>query len=294
MYLATLGVNIQVVGVINNPGLRDIAFKIVSDPDFRTDQQGMRRALRQWFEAVTSQQREAAEQAFVIRWLEDVRAEFLREQGAARRTPAVAGAEMPKIVAGHLDEDDVVRETPQPASELKFQSVSPEWQRPRELREPEPGPAAADPRKRADASRPPSPVTITRQPVPVQQPSRKVASYRQMFPELAFPVQTASGPKPLAEFGAGDIEFRVGELGRQRSAWRTANAGDESRNDDLARRLDQGRARVAERAQNIRDAEGEARRLEAGAREMAEHGVTALGELPADVLAKCGFRRRVA
>jgi hypothetical protein len=136
-------------------------------------------------------------------------------------------------------------------------------------------------------------VKVTRT-APVQQPSRKVASYRQMFPELAFPVQTADGPKPLAEFTASDIEFRAGEIGRQRQAWRTANAGDESRNDELSRRLAQGQARVAERAQNIRDAEAEAKRLEAARREMADRKVATLGELPADVLAECGFRRRVA
>lgn len=282
------------MGVINNPGLREIAFKIVSDPGFTTDQQGMRRALRQWFEAVTPQQREAAEQAFIIRWLEDVHAEYRREQASA---PAVAGGQPSNIVAGHLDEDAPPREMPPPASALKFQSESPQWRRPEPVSEPErerPAVthAAPVPPKRPVVSRPPAPVTVTRK--PVQQPSRKVASYRQMFPELAFPVQTATGPKPLAEFGAGDIEFRVGELSRQRQAWRTANAGDESRNDELARRLDQGRQRVAGRAQNIRDTEGEARRLEAAAREMAERNVATLGELPADVIAECGFRRRVA
>lgn len=288
----------SLVAVINNPGLREIAFRIVNDPDFRTDQQGMRRALRQWFDAVTPQQREAAEQAFVIRWLEDVHAECRREQAAHRTASAVAGGEMTKVVAGLAEQISSPRETPEAVSELKFQSESPEWRKPEPERQPD-GPHVSTPTKRAvPASRPPAPVTVTRladkSAAPVQQPSRKVASYRQMFPELAFPVQTASGPKPLADFTAADIEFRSGEIGRQRQAWRIANAGDESRNDELARRIAQGQARVAERAQNIRDAEAEEKRLQAARREMAERGVAALGELPAEVLAECGFHRRVA
>lgn len=279
------------MAVINNPGLREIAFKIVSDPDFRTDQPGLRRALRQWFETVTPQQREAAEQAFIIRWLEDVHAEHRREQAARRTAPAVESAQPLNVVAGQVEAAAAPHETPPPVSDLKFQSQSPEWREP-ERERPLSVHTVRVPPKRPFTSRPASPVKVTRK-APVQQPSRKVASYRQMFPELAFPVQTASGPKPLAEFAAGDIEFRVGELGKQRSAWRTANAGDESRNEELARRLSQGHARVAERSQNIRDTEAEAKRLEAGAKRMAEHGVATLGELPVDVLAECGFRRRV-
>jgi len=292
------------MAVINNPGLREIAFKIVSDPDFRTDQQGMRRALRQWFETVTPQQREAAEQAFIIRWLEDIHAEHRREQAARRQAlPASADRELAGVVAGHLEAGGG-RETVAPVAELMFQSESPDWRKAEEAREPEPEPepapfpaarAAPVTPRRPSATPAAGPVTVSRlADRPVQQPSRKVAGYRQMFPELAFPVPTPSGPKPLAEFAAGDIDFRIAELGDRRQALRTANAGDESRNDELARRIMKAQTRISERSQGIRDANAEAKRLEAAQREMAERGIATLGELPADVLAECGFRRRTA
>jgi hypothetical protein len=288
--------------VINNPGLREIALKIVSDPDFRTDQQGMRRALRRWFDTVTPQQREAAEQAFIIRWLEDVHAEHVRGQ-AVRRTalPAAAGRELAGVIAGHLEAGGG-QGTVAPVAELMFQSESPDWRKAEEERDPEPEPAPFPPAPGPSvppARRPPTPaagpVTISRlSDRPVQQPSRKVAGYRQMFPELAFPVPTPSGPKPLAEFAAGDIDYRIAALGDRRQTLRTANAGDESRNDELARRIMKAQTRINERSQGIRDANAEAKRLEAAQREMSERGIATLGELPEGVLAECGFRRRIA
>lgn len=287
------------MAVINNPGLREIAFKIVSDPDFRTDQQGMRRALRQWFETVTPQQREAAEQAFIIRWLEDVHAEHRREQSVRRTAlPAAAGRELSSAIAGHLEAGGG-RETVAPVAELMFQSESPDWRKAEQYREPEPqsepSPAAPVTPRRPPATPAAGPVTVSRlADRPVQQPSRKVAGYRQMFPELAFPAPTLSGPKPLAEFAAGDIDYRIAQLGDRRQALRTANAGDESRNDDLARRIVKAQERISERSRGIRDAVAEAKRLEAAQREMAERGIATLGELPEGVLAECGFRRRTA
>jgi hypothetical protein len=286
--------------VINNPGLREIAFKIVSDPDFRTDQQGMRRALRQWFETVTPQQREAAEQAFIIRWLEDVHAEHRREQSVRRTAlPAAAGRELAGVIAGHLEAGGG-QAAVAPVSELMFQSESPDWRKAGEDRDPEPAPFPSAPAASVPpARRPPTPaagpVTVSRlSDRPVQQPSRKVAGYRQMFPELAFPVPTPSGPKPLAEFAAADIDYRIAELGDRRQTLRTANSGDESRNDELARRIVKAQARINERSQGIRDANAEAKRLEAAQREMSDRGIATLGELPEGVLAECGFRRRIA
>jgi hypothetical protein len=289
-----------VMAVINNPGLREIAFKIVSDPDFRTDQQGLRRALRRWFETVTPQQREAAEQAFVIRWLEDVHAEYRREQATRRQAlPPAADRELSGAITGHLEAGGG-RETVAPVAELMFQSESPDWRKEEQDRAPEPEPSPAGPAVAVTPRRPPStpaagPVIVSRlADRPVQQPSRKVAGYRQMFPELAFPMPTPSGPKPLAEFAAGDIDYRIAELGDRRQSLRTANSGDESRNDELARRIVKAQTRISERSQGIRDASAEAKRLEAAQREMAERGIATLGELPEGVLAECGFRRRTA
>ena len=128
----------------------------------------------------------------------------------------------------------------------------------------------------------------------MQQPSRKVASYRNMFPELAFPVQTASGAKPLAEFGQQDIDYRIGQIRELRQGWRTANAGDETRIEERERLNAKDRVRVAERDQNIRDAQAEEERLATAKRELTESGCAVIGDLPLEVLAACGFKRRVA
>lgn len=290
--------------VINNPDLRAIAMRIVSAPGFGSGQQAMRRALGQWFESVSPRQREAAEQALIIRWLEDVHAEFLREQRQERMAIAAPAGSVPgTVIAGHLEDEPAPRETPLPVSDLKFRSESPEWQEPAvplapvapvaSERPPPPWNPPIPPKREAPRN---GPVKITRAEdrAPVPQPSRKVEGYRQMFPELAFPVQTESGAKPLAEFTVEDIEYRRKVLAELRQGWRMANSGDESRIRERERLNAKDRVQVARRAKNIRDAAAEDERLSNAEREIAAWDCALVGELPEDVLAACGFKRRSA
>jgi hypothetical protein len=299
------------VAVINHPDLRQIALKIVSAPGFGTDQQAMRRALQQWFAAVKPEQRLAAEQAFVIRWLEDVHAEYLRERDREMRMvpaigkPAVVGKE---DNAPSVEEPEF--EAPAPTSVLRFVSESPDWRKPAAEQL-----AAA----KRDAPRPFGPVTITNvpdratvptfiapepavkqghaippQPAVVQQPSQKIARFQRMFPELAHTVQVANGSKQRGEFDGDDIDYRVTQITKQGQSWQTANAGDEARIEGRERLNAKDRIQVAERKRQIRDIEAEKDRLTAAKAAMAEHGCTTIGELDADVLIACGFSRRAA
>lgn len=298
------------MAVISNEELRRIAFRIMDEPGFSTDGQGLLRAHQRWTELTTPAERLAAERALFARWLEDLRAERSRPPVPAPRD------RRPKVVAVTPERTEAKTAWPLavPGAEVKFRSESPDWRdhddspatklRTAPIVAPSPGeqdsaPAigAAIPNERSPARKQDSPrsgpVAVTSA-TPVQQPSRKVAAYRQMFPELAFHVQAESGAKPLAEFSGQDIDYRIAQLREQRQDWRTANAGDESRIGERERLNARDRVRVAERAQHIRDAQAEEERLEAAKFEMAGTGVAVIGDLPADALAACGFKRRVA
>lgn len=145
-----------------------------------------------------------------------------------------------------------------------------------------------------EQSPPPRPDVLPSGPVPIQQPSRKVAAYRQMFPELSYPHQAASGPKPLADFTGHDIGYLITQITAQRQAWRTRNAGDEERIGVRERLNARDRVRIAERRRNIADAVAQEERLRLAAHEIEQHDVATLGELPAEALDACGFKRRVA
>lgn len=298
--------------MINNPSLREIALRIVSEPGFSTSQQGLHRAVQRWFASVTPQQRLAAEQAFIVRWLEDVHAEFLRESERRPRDSRPATPAAAEVVDRRDTETDG---DPEPGSVLRFTSASPDWSRkaadcvPAESPTAEPHmpdtrpldatekAAEAEDRWLTDA---PSPRAASEKRVlsfpvkTVQQPSRKVAAFREMFPELAFPVQLPRGAKPGWEFTAQDIDDRVAQIGKQIRAWQTANVGDESRIEGRERRNAADRVRIAERKQQIRDAEEQGHRLVAAKAAMAEHGSAAIGELPVEALSACGFRRQAA
>lgn len=310
------------VAVINNPGLREIALKIVSAPGFRTDPQGMRRALRQWFESVTPQQRHAAEQLFVIRWLEDVHAEFLKDQGHGQRAAALTAS---RTVAGQVvaseppsTEEGAAGPDLAPGSVLRFSSESPDWSR-ENTDAPPPVERPASPVVRREPRRVAGPVTVTRvpersvpaaapvaavesagkrehavptRPASVQQPTRKSVGWQRRFPELTFAVQVPGGVKPRGEFGVPEIDFRLARIGEQCATARTAKVGEEARNEDLERRLARGRSRVAEISRNMRDLAGEEGKLTAARREMVERGCARIWDLPPEVLAACGFNQR--
>lgn len=296
------------MAVINNVDLHQIAVKVVSAPGFSVNgASAARQALHRIEDYLPpGPMRKQAWDALVIRWLQDEHAAYLRDQRNYAELPSA----QPRVVAG-----DVVPETGEPGgreaeaaeSVLKFRSESPDWERPESERD---APGGEMPERAArpllnratpvPAPVPPPPAIIsgvggaTRVPAAEQQPSRKVASYQQMFPELSFRVQTVSGAKPLAEFTGADIEFRRGELVRQRQEWRTANAGDETRIGERERLNAKDRVRIAERAQNIRDAEAEDERLKLAEHEIQQYEVALVGDLPPEALEACGFRRRVA
>lgn len=293
------------MGVINDPDLSEIGRGIIGEDGFRLgDDRSLRRAWRLWTERTTPMQRHAAEQVWFMEWLRGLHREQVRQLVEARGGMPVAlpAADRPGIIPGRVVDDErsarVPREHGTPVTELAFQSESPG------LREPEPSrPAlpvftepAREPRRPEPATPRFGPVVIgnVRDRAPVQQPSRKVAQYQHMFPELGRPVATATGPKALAECDAGDLEFRIAEVAGFRQSLRTANSTDEARIDGRERLNARDRVRIAERQQNMREARVTEERLEKAARALEEHGVTLIGELPADALDEIGFKRRVA
>jgi hypothetical protein len=297
------------MAVINNPDLREIAYRIMSEPGFSTDGEGLLRAHKRWTELTRPEQRLAAERALFARWLQDLRAD--RDRPPERFSIPDARDPRPRIVPATVEDDDPqpVPEQARPGSELKFRSESPDWRDADAAADDFPGgqpesdthasvaagdqaPVLSVARRRQDPPRRPEPVTVTN--IAVQQPSRKIAAYQQMFPELTFPVQTASGAKPGTEFDRLDIAYRRSVLAELRQEWRTANAGDEARIEDWEHRIAEKRVRVAERGQHIRDNQAEDERWAKADRELAESGVALVGELPPEVLAACGFKRRVA
>lgn len=282
------------MAAINNPEIIAMLRGIMREPGFSFAGQGLEFAFWRWVRDATHEQRLVLEKANFIRLLEDLRAED-RLDARPPLLPVINRASTPRVVQGTVAEDAPA--IPERVAALKFRSVSPGWQEP----EPEVPPERIWP---AGSPRPLAPVTITSlvrhpEPVaqdnaPVQQSSRKIASYQHMFPELAFPVQTASGAKPLAQFGEQDIDYRLAAIREQRQAWRTANAGDEARVEERERLNARDRVRVAERSRNIRDSQAEEERLATARRELAGTGCAVIGELPPEILAACGFKRRVA
>lgn len=274
------------MGVINDPSLGEIGRGIIAAMGLRPGADlDPRQAWRLWTERTTPMQRHAAEQVWFAEWLNGLRREQVRELVAAKGGIPVAleAAERPGIIPGRVvdDEPRLPRGTGVPLTELAFQSESPG------LREPE-RPEPATPRF--------GPVVVSnvKDRAPVQQPSRKVAAYQHMFPELGFPVVTASGPKSLAECDGADLEFRIAEVVQHRQNLRSANSADEARIEGREKLNARDRVRIAERQQNMREARQAEERLAKAAKALADHGVTVIGELPAEALAECGFTRRVA
>lgn len=298
------------MAILNNPGLNEIGRRIISERGFSpSDDRSLRRAWQLWTEQATRDQRLAAEQAHFFDWLRGLHREYQQERrsGGPEAPSLLAAALRSQIVAGRVVEDEPSGEAVVPVSDLKFRSESPEWEHP-EPERPRPEvtghPAPANPRR--DPPRPPAPVRVSSLPDPegapfekraawpVPQPSRKVAAYRQMFPELARPVATASGPKAGADLSVEDMAFRKGELSSQILAWEAAKSGTEARIEERDRLNAKERVRKAEYDQNIRDARAERERWTLAQRAVAEHGVAVPGELPEEALAACGFAKRVA
>jgi hypothetical protein len=299
------------VKAINDPGLNEIARKIVSEPGFSFDRPQLVRAMRQWAERTTREQRLAAEQALLIQWWQGLYAEHWQQQRNSSSIAAPGAGISSKVVAG-----EVVRDAPSPAgtaepvSELKFRSESPAWQQPApslaavadipDVLEPVGVPVPSPTRTITDrASQPVTPARATSglaatRPAPaIQQPSRKVEGYRNMFPELALSMQTASGPKPLWQCDEQDARGVADHLDRQRQMRRTEIAGKEASAEDLERRGAKLRAAAAELSHLNREDAALEEHLMRVIPELADRGGV-IGDLPDDVLRACGFRRRVA
>jgi hypothetical protein len=312
------------VAVINNPGLRDVALKIVGTPGFTNDQQGLRRALGRYSALVTPQQRIAFEQALLVRFFADVHAEYLRDldremRGANHRDTPQAAAD------DHAEgEDDAPSgdEAPDgagalaPVSVLKFRSESVDY------------PPAALPERQAvtsssaltrEAPRTSGAVTVTtlpnrsaprvplavdpvwqqpdpapKQSVPVQQRSPKVDSFRRMWPELSSTVALTGGMKPRGKFTPEDIDERVDQIRKQVQMWRTANAGDKARIEGRHKLNARDQLAIAEREQNMRLLAAEEDQLMTAKPAIVEAGCTTIEELPDDVKVECGFQRYAA
>jgi hypothetical protein len=313
------------VGEIKSPQLRKVALKIVSAPGFSTDQQGLRRALQQWFTAITGPERIAAEQAFVIRWLEDVHAEYLRDlerEMRATRTiatphkPAVDDRAEAEAGASSGAEASDGAEPLAPVSVLKFRSESADYSPAALPAQQTVTPSSALTR---EAPRMPAVATVTTLPnrpaprvplavdpvwqqpdpvpgraAPVQQRSRKVEGYRRMFPELSSTVALSGGVKPRGKFTPEDIDERVDQIRKQVQLWRTANAGDRARIEGRLKLNAREQLSITEREQNIRLLTAEEDQLAAAKPAIMEAGCGTLDGLPDDVLVECGFQRYAA
>lgn len=314
--------------VINDPAFSEIARKIVTEPGFSlSGPDGARRALHRLAELTSPLQRQGLADLLIIRWLFDEYAEY--KQSLVHELPAAPS----NVVAGEVEkaggepgtpvtELRFTSESPQwqqpAASETSPQamySAAPiqqppagnETSRSQSTSSAHAGSAAADSlpgghvpvgpqvgSAAGERAAPPRPDVLPSAPVQIQQPSRKIAAYQRMFPELAWPHEAPDGPKALADFTRGDIAHLIGQIAAQRQAWRTRNSGDEQRIEDRERLNARDRVRIAERQRNIRDAVAQEERLRAADRELEGYDLATIGELPVEALTACGFKKKVA
>lgn len=314
------------VTAMPTPGLREIALKIVSSPDFGDNEPSMARALDAWRKALTPEQWRAAAEALMCNYLLDIRAEYERNLPAVRRPdpqPPRAGG----IRFTEADEEPADDPDDTPPVVLRHSSTSDDWhtdplgghhlgglQRnaaaegsispppvPDEIFKTEqpPGPLRRTPP-------PPSvrfgPVTVSHvddrapapesTPVQVHQDGWKVPAFRNMkaFPSLANRVTVGGVATREGELTKELIPLRLEQV---HATVRSERDKDTHIGARVDRRNELNRQDEAQRRVHlalIREAEAEAERLTAVGRVLPD-GAT-IAELDPETLAECGYQRR--
>jgi hypothetical protein len=311
--------------VINNPGLREIALKIVSTPDFNDSEQGMARALGAWRKALTPEQWRNAAEALMCSFLLDVRAEYERNLPVVRhrtpdpQPPRVGGI---RFVEAAVEPEPVDGPDDVPAAVLRHSSES----------EKQPAPfvpgrhsgsqrPSASPKRRAlsptpkfgpvivshVADRTPVPesrtvLTAVRpapavEPVHVQQDGWKVPAFRNMkvFPSLANRVTINGVATREGELTKAQIPLRLEQIDTQCRTSRDKDTHQQARIDRRNELNRQDEAEMRVRRALALELQAEAERLAAVERVLVEYpDGTTITELDADVLAGCGYERRSA
>lgn len=191
------------VAVITNPGLRKIALKIVSAPDFNSSEAGLACALEAWRKALTPEQWLRAADALMCNYLLDVRAEYERNLPVPRQRtpdpqpPRAGGIRFVEAVVEPEPEpepagDPVDKADDVPGAVLRHSSESEDWPTPSK-----PGKTFGQERLPAATKRRMPPASPKFGPVVVSHVTdRAPASEPHMVLTAARPVHAAPAAKP--------------------------------------------------------------------------------------------------
>lgn len=294
-----------------NPGLREIALKIVSAPDFSSDVEGMKRALDVWRKSLTPEQWRDSANALMCGYLLDVRAEYQRNLPVPRqRTPdpqplRAGGIRFVESVVepepeSKLADDSADEPDDAPPAVLRHSSESEDWLAPSapgktfgqerlpaatKRRTPPPSPKFGPVVVSHVADRLPTSETQTvrtvvpahaapaAKPAQVQQDGWKVPAFRNMkvFPSLANRVTINGVATREGELTKTQIPLRLEQIDTQRRTIRDKDTHQQARID---RRNELNRADEAEmrvRRALARELQAEADRLAAAERVLVEY-----------------------
>lgn len=306
--------------MITNPGLREIALKIVSAPDFSNTEAGLTRALSAWRKALTPEQWHRAADALVCGYLVDVRAEY------ERNLPVTAQRQMPdpqppraggiRFVEAEVEPEPADESDDAPAATLRYSTESapnnafiserlPAPSKRRTPSSPKFGPlVVSHVSDRMPASGSQAVLTTVRsapvpaaEPVQIQQDGWKVPALRNMkvFPSLANRVTINGVATREGELTKAQIPLRLEQIDTQCRASGAKDTHQQARIDSRNELNRKDEAEIRVRRALTRELQAEAERLAAVDRVLAEHpDGTTITELDADVLAGCGYERRSA
>lgn len=314
--------------MITNPGLREIALKIVSAPDFNGSEAGLACALEAWRKALTPEQWLRAADALMCNYLLDVRAEYERNLPVPRQRTLDP---QPPRAGGIRFVEAVVEPEPESADEpddapvavLRHSSESEDWptssvpgkvSNPERLsvatkrRTPPPTPKfgpvvvshvvdrtpAPKPQSVFTAPRP-APAPLTAKPAQVQQDGWKVPAFRNMkvFPSLANRVTINGVATREGELTKAQIPLRLEQIDTQCRTIRDKDTHQQARIDRRNELNRQDEAEMRVRRALTRELQAEADRLAAAERVLVEYPAgTTITELDAEVLTECGYERR--
>jgi hypothetical protein len=317
---------------LREPGLREIALKIVSVPGFGNSEASLTCALEAWRKALTPGQWQHAAEALICGFLLDVRAEYERDLPVVARPrtsdpqpPRAGGIRFVEAVVEPEPVDEPAGEPDSaPVAVLRHRSESEDWATlsiPDKVSGPErlPAPKRGMPPSpkfgpvivshvadRAPVSESQAVLTAVRasavpalvsKPVHVQQDGWKVPALRNMkvFPSLANRVTINGLATREGELTKAQIPLRLEQIDMQCRASRDKDTHQQARIDrrNELNRHDEAEMRV--RRAYAQELQAEAGRLAAVERVLAERpDGTTITELDAKVLIECGYERRSA
>ncbi len=313
------------VAVISNPGLREIALKIVTAPDFSDREEDLTRALGAWRKALTPEQWHSAAEALICSFLLDVRAECERDLPAVSQ-PRTPDPQTPTRGEIRFVEAATEPETARgPVAVLRHSTESENWSGPGvpdEITGPERLPSPPNRRTPPPSSPKFGPVIVShvadRKPAPrtqepgsvvamppesaakpaqIQQDGWKVPAARnvKVFPSLANRVTVNGIATREGELTKTLIPLRLDQIASQRQAGRDKDTHTQARIDRRNELNRQDEAEMRVRRALDRELQSEADRLAAVERVLVEYpDGTTITELDPEVLVGCGYERRSA